>query len=116
MDTGRYELKYHITAAQYEILRRRLAAALPHDPHAGSNGYRVDSLYFDDIHASAYLQKLNGEPDREKFRIRAYDGSDAFIRLECKQRQHGFIHKIAAPLTRASYDELLRRGTFFFAQ
>lgn len=116
MAKARYEIKYLIRRTDYELLRKRLGVLLPLDTHGDENGYRVSSLYFDDIHHKAYLQKMNGEDDREKFRLRAYNGDDTFIRLECKAKKHGFILKDAALLTRAQYDGILHRDIAFLRE
>lgn len=107
MDQGRYELKYHITSEVFEVLRRRMAAALPPDAHSGPEGYVVSSLYFDDGLQSAYAEKLNGVPDREKYRIRIYNHRAEVIKLECKRRRHEFVYKQAATLTPRQYSRLL---------
>lgn len=83
------------------MLAVRLRAALPRDRHAGERGvYTVRSLYFDTPRDRALREKIDGVDRREKFRIRMYDGDDAFIRLEKKRKRGGLGWKTMAPLTR----------------
>lgn len=84
----------------------RLAAVMKRDTHA-PNGCRVTSLYFDDIHATAYTQKVAGVLEREKYRIRAYDGKDAIIKLERKRRAGMCIIKSGERINRMQYDQII---------
>lgn len=53
------------------------------DPHAATKGYyTIRSLYFDNIADMALREKLNGVNEREKFRIRYYDGDTSVMHLE----------------------------------
>ena len=59
------------------------------------------------MNESALYEKLAGSPDRRKYRIRIYDGSDAFIRLECKEKRNGKVSKRGVRINRAVYDDIL---------
>ena len=78
----RHELKYYINRGDYEILSRRLRSCIQQDENAQRNGgeYFIRSLYFDSPFDDALWEKLAGVNDRDKFRIRAYNGSDDVIR------------------------------------
>jgi len=80
----RSELKYLISKMDHLILSRKLRLVLSLDPHAGKDGYRVKSVYFDDFNDNAWLDNLMGSSEREKFRIRYYDNDLTFINLEKK--------------------------------
>ena len=96
----RHEYKYVINAAQKAILISRLPSVMSSDPYAGIEGvYRIRSLYFDDFYNSCYEDNLNGEDIREKFRIRLYNGSTDFMRLEVKRKEHGKTLKKSCPVT-----------------
>lgn len=49
--------------------------------------YFIRSLYFDSPFDDALWEKLAGVNDRDKFRIRAYNGCDDVIKLECKHKE-----------------------------
>lgn len=55
----RHELKYLISYGEKAALETRMRPILQMDPHAGSGGYFIRSLYFDDYWHSAYEEKTN---------------------------------------------------------
>ena len=91
----RHELKYYINRGDYEILSRRLRSCIQQDENAQKNGgeYFIRSLYFDSPFDDALWEKLSGVDERDKFRIRAYNGCDDVIKLECKHKEGSFIAK-----------------------
>lgn len=97
----RHEWKHQLNYGDFAALRHRLRSALPHDVHVGPDGtYHIRSLYFDTPGDRALREKLDGVNCREKFRIRVYNGSDAYIRLEKKSRRDSLGNKTSAVLTR----------------
>ncbi len=93
-DQGRYEHKFIIDKREYTLLKQLLPHILKADPHTGFNKfYNVRSFYFDDPFDSAYYEKINGVFERRKFRIRFYDFSDTFIKLEKKGKRGGITYK-----------------------
>ncbi len=107
----RNEIKLRLSEEEYRILSARIAAVLAPDSNMGEEGYRISSLYFDDLQRSALYEKLAGAPDRKKYRIRIYNGSDAFIRLECKEKNRGKICKRSVRIDRTVYEQMLRGET-----
>lgn len=105
----RHEYKHSITSADMVTLRMRLSAVMQHDSFTVGGKYFIRSLYFDNIFDKALLEKLNGVNQREKFRIRYYNGDTSFIRLEKKAKFGGLSSKQSAPLTYEQAD-LLARG------
>ena len=105
----RHEYKHSITPADMVTLRMRLSAVMRHDSFTVGGKYFIRSLYFDNIFDKALLEKLNGVNQREKFRIRYYNGDTSFIRLEKKSKFGGLSSKQNAPLTYEQAD-LLARG------
>lgn len=96
----RHELKHYITYSDYLALRQRLLAVAQHDKNAGAEGgYKIRSLYFDNLEDKALREKLEGVNDREKFRIRMYNDDRSFIRLEKKSKKNGLGNKRSAKLT-----------------
>jgi len=104
----RHENKFALSPGVYEILRNRMRAVMKQDEHAtDGGGYRVTSLYFDDIYGTAYKDKLGGFLQRKKFRVRAYNLSPERINLECKFKSGEFIRKKSALLTPDEYHALV---------
>ncbi|UWG97651.1 polyphosphate polymerase domain-containing protein [Dehalobacter sp. DCM] len=110
MSKYRQEIKMAINIFDKEVLIRRLNMVLPKDSHTGPKGYyTVRSLYFDDIHDTALLEKLTGVKYREKYRLRVYDESTAMIRLEKKVKNSGSGFKESAILSVAECQALIDR-------
>ena len=103
----RNELKYVISDPEADMLKSRLSYFMNTDPHAGGNGYMIRSLYFDDMHNSAYEQKIMGVYARKKWRIRIYDYSDSVISLERKVKNGNYIFKESARLSRDEAERLI---------
>ncbi|MBQ6051722.1 MAG: polyphosphate polymerase domain-containing protein [Clostridia bacterium] len=89
----RHELKYMIGPTAAATLKKILPALLSYDPHYEDGHYTVSSLYFDDLSFSAYNDKMNGEEDREKFRIRLYNGDESYLVLEKKCKKNDMVNK-----------------------
>lgn len=103
----RHELKYYINRGDYEILSRRLRAALPKDPNTDDNAeYFIRSLYFDDTDDSGFRDKLDGVDNRDKFRIRTYNMQSQPMKLERKRKNAGYINKISVNITPEEYMRL----------
>jgi hypothetical protein len=78
------------------------------DPHAGPDGrYHIRSLYFDNADDKALREKIDGEPRREKFRIRMYNMNPASVHLEKKSKQDSLGDKQSAPLTQTQCRQIL---------
>lgn len=106
----RHELKYFIAPYQVHVLRQRVRCLLRPDPHAGPTGrYRITSLYFDDLDDSAVFEKLSGFRDRQKIRVRIYDGNDDPMVLERKIKRGDAVSKDRVRIGRTLY-EALRQG------
>ena len=96
----RHEWKHVINAADRIIIRQRLQAVARSDAHAVDGEYLIRSLYFDDLRDSALREKIDGVDNREKFRIRYYNGDTSLIHLEKKCKIHGLCRKFSAALTK----------------
>ena len=105
---GRHELKYYINVADYAQLRSRLRIVSKPDEHAGTDGgYTIRSLYFDNYNDKVIIDKLSGQSEREKFRLRYYNGDTSFIRLERKRKANRLCYKESAAMTREQCAALL---------
>lgn len=81
----RHEYKHLLSMAEYYALKMRLSAVMQRDVHAGADGeYRIRSLYFDNYFDKALFEKIDGVNDREKFRLRTYNGDNDTVFLEKK--------------------------------
>ncbi len=96
----RHEWKHEISAADLLTLRLRLRAVMQCDPHADGGSYTVRSLYFDTMSDKALREKLDGVNEREKFRIRYYNGDTSLIHLERKSKWNSLGNKQSAVLTK----------------
>ena len=102
MENGlRHEYKYLISRADAELLKLRLPHIMERDPHAGENGqYTIRSLYFDDVNAMAYYEKIDGLDKRAKYRIRFYNYDGSNIKLEKKEKLGNLTRKTAQTITK----------------
>lgn len=112
----RHELKFLIDEGTYLALRSRITPLMMPDIHGADGGYRVTSVYFDDVYNSAYWQKLNGMETRRKFRIRAYDLDPSLISLEAKHKDESYVSKLSRRLTEEQYRRLLSCDSSFMCE
>ncbi|MCL2108123.1 MAG: polyphosphate polymerase domain-containing protein [Oscillospiraceae bacterium] len=112
----RHEKKYILSAGIYEVLKRRCAAVMPLDMHMREGGYRVTSLYFDDIYRTAYNDKLGGFLKRCKYRVRAYNLSAQRISLEAKLKEGEHVRKKSALLNLDEYHAIIKADFSFCAK
>ena len=103
----RHEWKHEINPADRLVLRARLRAVMQRDSHAVNGVYRIRSLYFDTPDDKALREKIDGVDNREKFRIRFYNGDTSYLVLEKKSRRNGLCAKQSC---RLSEDEARRVG------
>jgi SPX domain protein involved in polyphosphate accumulation len=71
----------------------RLKSVLHLDAHSPIDGYKVRSLYFEDIYNSSYNDKITGVYAREKVRLRYYGIRPDTIKLERKIKKGLYITK-----------------------
>lgn len=104
----RHEYKHVINLMDYHVLRRRIGLLARPDPNAGADGrYHIRSLYFDNEDDKALREKLYGLPNREKYRIRLYNGMSDVIRLEKKSKVSALCNKQSTELTREQAQQIL---------
>lgn len=95
----RHEWKHEINASDMIAIRQRLRAIAKPDEHAIDGKYFIRSLYFDNLTDKALREKLDGVNQREKFRIRYYNGDTSLIHLEKKSKVNGLCSKESTGLT-----------------
>jgi hypothetical protein len=90
---SRFERKYRVNSAQYFALKNALYAFIQKDHYTQSSPrsrYLVRSLYYDTDDYKLFIEKMGGDSNRIKFRIRTYGNSHAEnpdIRVELKVRR-----------------------------
>ena len=103
----RHEIKFEINYSDLLTIRHRLHAVAFPDPHAIRGKYKIRSLYFDNLADKALMEKVNGMPLREKFRIRYYNGDPSVIHLEKKTKIDRLGSKQSAPLTKVQAQQIV---------
>ena len=84
LKTFRHEYKYVIPYEEMLFLRTKLNKIL--DIDQDYDGYMIRSLYFDSIDDIDYYDKLGGELNRKKIRMRIYEYTGKLIKLEMKAK------------------------------
>ncbi len=114
----RTEVKYRLPIALYAPLRKALIPFTKKDPHTqeGRCTYPVHSIYYDSPLLQNYYGKVEGEEEREKFRIRFYEEGE-FNReqplwLELKQKRGPTIKKLRCQVTHGELDGILNNTHF----
>lgn len=112
----RNELKHLITPGDRAAICAVMRTVAQLDPHAQSKGfYTIRSLYFDSLSDKALREKLDGVSEREKFRIRYYDGNTDVIHLEKKVKKADLGYKLSCPLTADEAQRILGGDTLWMA-
>ena len=97
----RVEQKYLVSEGQMLFLQKQLEGYMAYDEfHPDGEPYTVRSVYFDDMYDSFLRENEDGTDNREKYRIRIYDGDMSEIHLECKSKLNGYTKKVKENLTR----------------
>lgn len=105
----RVEDKYNCSEAEMYMLQTRMEAVLHADDHENSlEGYRIVSLYFDDLCDSCLQDTVDGVNRRVKYRIRIYNDSLDVIKLEVKSKKDNRILKRSKNISRAQMERLMR--------
>ncbi len=104
----RVEDKFCCNAAELYYLQERLSYVLPSDSHeSDAQGYKVSSLYFDDLNDSCLMDTVEGYRIRRKYRIRIYNDSLDSIKLEVKEKLGNRIYKMSKNITRKEMEKLI---------
>ena len=105
----RHELKFKISNSAAEVLKQKLSLILDKDKNAKYNdgSYKIKSLYFDDRESSSYYEKIDGVLYSKKYRIRIYNDSDSFIRLEKKMKHNNMTAKEQMLISKEIYSKIL---------
>lgn len=108
MNKYRHEYKYICNAMQNAVLKTRVRGMMKADSHADAEGaYRIRSLYFDDMDDKCYYENESGVGERDKYRIRIYNGSKERITLEKKSKNKGMTFKLSGEISEACCRKLM---------
>lgn len=121
---AREEKKFLISVDEAIRISHRLEQVMKGDPHNGTHGYIIRSLYFDTIYDGDYFEKVDGVEVRRKIRLRCYDPNGEFAMLEMKQKQGAnqlkrslrLTREDAIQMTRGNYSPLLKYQEPFAAE
>lgn len=109
----RVEDKYVMPWAKMCELEAKVSSVLPPDRFSSGegDGYQISSLYFDDLRDSCLDDSLDGNPVRDKYRIRIYNGSLDVIKLEVKRKRYNRAYKVSSPLRAEELRSLIEGRT-----
>lgn len=103
----REEKKFLISVADFLALSHKVEQVMTSDPHNGTHGYTIRSLYFDTPFDDDYYEKQAGVELRRKVRLRCYDPNDNTAKLELKQKQGAQQLKRSLEISRDHAERLI---------
>lgn len=120
----REEKKFLISVDEFIALSHRVGEVMIGDPHNGTHGYIIRSLYYDTVYDNDYFEKADGVELRRKIRLRCYDPNADYAMLEMKQKQGAnqmkrslrVSREDAIELARGNYSPLLKYSEPFAAE
>lgn len=105
----RNEIKYLCSERELNIIEYRINQICSKDIHANSNGtYLVRSVYFDNYINSCCEENESGVNNREKYRIRIYDGKLTHIFFECKRKENEKSYKISFKISEVLCEKIMK--------
>ena len=110
----RVEDKYDLPMNDFVVLKERVGAVMPVDGFSSGKegGYKISSLYFDDLNNTCYNDTVAGNPVREKYRIRIYNDSFETIKLRSIQTPAvflGYVESCKHQMPEAEYEKLCQK-------
>ena len=103
----RVEDKYVLPLEQLFLLEQRIQAIMTLDQGSFKSGYKISSLYFDDISDTCLRDTIDGNPCRSKYRIRVYNDSLSMIKLEVKTKVYNRCNKIGEEISQEEMKKLI---------
>ena len=108
LKTFRHEYKYVISYDEMLRLRTKFNEVLNIDRNY--NGYMIRSLYFDSVNDDDYYDKLGGEVNRKKIRLRIYEPNSKKVKLELKSKYDIHQLKESLVISREDDEELIKEN------
>jgi hypothetical protein len=101
-DFARYEFKYLLDAARRTEIETEVSHFMDYDGHVHpelGNCYFVRSLYFDNMHATNFYEKIDGMKERRKYRIRTYakeqdDSVPTYLEEKGRHNERTYKHRV----------------------
>ncbi len=91
------------------VLEHNIASIMKPDYYSnGGSGYKISSIYFDDLGDTCLRDTIDGVDERNKYRIRIYNDSFDVIKLEVKMKKYNRINKISSSITKEQLNKLMR--------
>ena len=112
--TTRFERKYRCSYAEYHALKNALVPYLSPDLYTErsvTGKYLVRSIYYDTFDYQIFLEKIGGNSNRTKYRIRTYGDSLAEtpdVRVEIKLRRANLTQKFGSFIRISDYQNFLQ--------
>lgn len=112
----RFELKYRINYFDYYQIRSALVPYMKKDYFTlkgQGQKYLVRSLYYDTYDYKSYDEKMSGDCDRIKFRLRTYSDTysdEGKVRAELKVRRGNAMEKFTAFVNGCDYKSFMKNG------
>ena len=116
LEVNRKELKYLLGLDEVYTIKTRLEKITEEDPHNGTEGYTVRSLYFDTPSDKDYQEKIDGTDNRVKIRMRIYDGDTSNVKLELKAKDGDFQRKRSIALSGAEANRMIESDYTFLME
>lgn len=114
----RFEYKYQLSLAQYYQVKAAIRPYMRLDTYtrrAPNDRYLVRSLYFDTYDFRAFQEKINGDCDRTKLRVRTYSLAPQAIpgvRVEMKSRRGIAVEKHSVFVPPDVLDHFMQAGNW----
>lgn len=108
LKTFRHEYKYRISYEDMLTLRKKLNEVLNID--RSEDGYLIRSLYFDSIEDTDYYDKLGGEINRKKMRLRIYEPNPKYVKLEIKAKYDTHQLKKSLVIDKDTASEIIKEN------
>lgn len=115
----RFETKYRVSFFDYHKIRAALRPHMKEDYYTRSSmtgRYLVRSLYYDTYDYRLYHEKMSGDHERVKLRLRTYSQtpqSDSAIKAEMKVRKGNAMEKHSVIITLADGQHFIQKKQWY---
>lgn len=103
----RREEKYPLSIEEAIRYSHKFSQMLMPDVYSQDGSYMVRSLYFDTIEDKDFFDKMKEQNVRRKIRLRIYNPTDTYAKLEMKQKENIFQRKRSLKITREDAENLI---------
>ena len=103
----RREEKYPLSMGEAIRYSHKFSQILMPDAYSENGSYMVRSLYFDTVDDKDFFDKMTEQNKRRKIRLRIYSPSDAYAKLEMKQKENIYQKKRSLRIAREDAERLI---------